>query len=297
MTQKHFAFVSILGAPNAGKSTLVNQMMGTKISIVSPKVQTTRARIRAVLVEKKTQLVLVDTPGIFTPRRRLDRAMVADAWNQAGEADICVLLIDAAKGVTAEVEKIIKALKEKKQRVILVLNKIDVVAKEKLLPLIARLNMPEIFSETFMISAKTGKNVAELKAALLALAPKGLWMFPEDQLTDLPNRMFAAEITREKLFYFLQKELPYFVAVDTVAWKETAAAIRIEQVILVERVSQRSIVLGKDGAMIKKIGTSARLELQKILGKKINLFLFVKVKENWSDDPGQYAAWGLDFNA
>lgn len=297
MTRKHFAFVSILGAPNAGKSTLVNQMMHTKISIVSPKVQTTRFRVRAVLVEGQTQLVLVDTPGIFKPRRRLDRAMVADAWNQADETDICLLLVDASKGITDEVRQIVQSLQEKKKQVLVALNKIDLVVKEKLLPLIDYFRQSQICLEIFMISAKTGQQVAELKEKLIALAPKGIWMFPEDQLTDLPNRLFAAELTREKLFYCLQKELPYAVAVETLLWQETEKAIRIEQVIYVERASQRSIVLGKEGAMIKKIGTSARLELQKILGKKVNLFLFVKVKENWGDDPTQYASVGLDFNA
>ena len=297
MTRKHFAFVSILGAPNAGKSTLVNQMMQTKISIVSPKVQTTRFRVRAVLVEGLTQLVLVDTPGIFKPRRRLDRAMVADAWNQAEETDICLLLVDASKGMTEEVRQIVQSLQEKKKQVLLALNKIDLVPKEKLLPLIDAFRRTKVCSEIFMISAKTGQNITELKEKLISLAPKGIWLFPEDQLTDLPNRLFAAELTREKLFYHLQKELPYAVAVETLLWREDEKSIRIEQVIYVERTSQRAIVLGKEGAMIKKIGSSARLELQKILGKKVNLFLFVKVKENWGDDPSQYASLGLDFNA
>ena len=297
MTRKHFAFVSILGAPNAGKSTLVNQMMQTKISIVSPKVQTTRFRVRAVLVEGLTQLVLVDTPGIFKPRRRLDRAMVADAWNQAEETDICLLLVDASKGMTEEVRQIVQSLQEKKKQVLLALNKIDLVPKEKLLPLIDAFRRTKVCSEIFMISAKTGQNITELKEKLISLAPKGIWLFPEDQLTDLPNRLFAAELTREKLFYHLQKELPYAVAVETLLWREDEKSIRIEQVIYVERTSQRAIVLGKEGAMIKKIGSSARLELQKILGKKVNLFLFVKVRENWTEDPNQYKPWGLDFNA
>ena len=295
--KQHFAFVAILGAPNAGKSTLVNELVGSKVSIVSPKVQTTRARIRGILVEGNTELVLVDTPGIFKPSRRLDRAMVATAWAEADESDLRVLIVDSEKGIDKNTRSIIDNLKKNKQKVILVLNKIDLVKKEKLLPLIAELNKYPIFTETFLISAKTGENTGELKKYLLSRAPKGLWMFPEDQLSDLPNRLFAAEITREKLFMHLAQELPYTLAVETTLFQEQKNGIRIEQTIYVERTGQRSIILGKNGAMIKKIGSAARFELSKLLDAPVHLFLFVKVKENWQEDPAQYRDWGLDFNA
>jgi len=294
---QHFAFVAVLGAPNAGKSTLVNRLVGSKVSIVSPKVQTTRSRIRGILVEGDTELVLVDTPGIFKPNRRLDRAMVASAWTEADESDLRLLIVDSEKGIDKNTRAIIDNLKKNKQKVILVLNKIDLVKKDKLLPLIAELNKYPIFTETFLISAETGENTDELKKHLISRAPKGLWMFPEDQLSDLPNRLFAAEITREKLFMHLQQELPYTLAVETTLFKEQKNGIRIEQTIYVERTGQRSIILGKSGSMIKKIGAAARFELTKLLDKPVHLFLFVKVKENWQEDPAQYNDWGLDFNA
>jgi len=297
INNQHFAFVAILGAPNAGKSTLVNQLVGSKVSIVSPKVQTTRSRIRGILVEGETQLVLVDTPGIFKPSRRLDRAMVASAWTEADESDLRLLIVDSEKGLDKNTRSIIDNLKKNRQKAVLVLNKIDLVKKEKLLPLIAELNKYPLFTDTFMISAETGENTNELKTYLLNKAPKGLWMFPEDQLSDLPNRLFAAEITREKLFMHLQQELPYTLAVETTSFKEQKNGIRIEQTIYVERPGQRSIILGKNGAMIKKIGAAARYELSKLLDTPVHLFLFVKVKENWQEDPAQYSDWGLDFNA
>ena len=296
-SDQHFAFVAVLGAPNAGKSTLVNQLVGSKVSIVSPKVQTTRSRIRGILVEGNTELVLVDTPGIFKPSRRLDRAMVASAWTEADESDLRLLIIDSEKGIDKNTRSIIENLKKNKQKTLLVLNKIDLVKKEKLLPLIAELNKFQIFIETFLISAQTGENTEDLKKYLISHAPKGLWMFPEDQLSDLPNRLFAAEITREKLFMHLQQELPYTLAVETTLFKEQKNGIRIEQTIYVERVGQRSIILGKNGSMIKKIGAAARYELSKLLNAPVHLFLFVKVKENWQEDPAQYSDWGLDFNA
>ena len=297
INNQHFAFVAVLGAPNAGKSTLVNRLVGAKISIVSPKVQTTRSRIRGIFVEDNTQLILVDTPGIFKPGRRLDRAMVASAWTEAEDCDLRMLLVDAVKGIDKNTQSIIANLKNNKQRCILVINKIDLITKDKLLPLIASLNKADIFTETFLISAETGENVEELKKHLISKAPKGMWMYPDDQLTDLPNRLFAAEITREKLFMALQQELPYSVAVQTTAFKEQKNGIRIEQTIYVEREGQKSIVLGKNGQMIKKVGERARYELSKLFETPVHLFLFVKVKENWVEDQSQYSDWGLDFNA
>ena len=297
INNQHFAFVAVLGAPNAGKSTLVNRLVGAKISIVSPKVQTTRSRIRGIFVEDDTQLILVDTPGIFKPGRRLDRAMVASAWTEAEESDLRMLLVDAVKGIDKNTQSIISNLQNNKQKCILVINKIDLITKDKLLPLIASLNKADIFTETFLISAETGENVEELKKHLISKAPKGMWMYPDDQLTDLPNRLFAAEITREKLFMALQQELPYSVAVQTTAFKEQKNGIRIEQTIYVEREGQKSIVLGKNGQMIKKVGERARYELSKLFETPVHLFLFVKVKENWVEDQSQYSDWGLDFNA
>lgn len=297
INQQHFAFVAVLGAPNAGKSTLVNRMVGAKVSIVSPKVQTTRSRIRGILVEENTQLILVDTPGIFKPSRRLDRAMVASAWTESEDSDLRMLIVDASKEIDKNTRSIVDSLKKNKQKAILVLNKIDLIGKDKLLPLIAELNKTDIFTDTFMISAETGENTEELKNYLVSRAPKGMWMFPEDQLSDLPNRLFAAEITREKLFMHLQQELPYTLAVETNTFQEQKNGIKIEQTIYVERTSQRSIILGKGGSMIKKIGAAARFELTKLFERPVHLFLFVKVKENWQEDPAQYSDWGLDFNA
>ena len=296
-TLEKCGFVTLLGAPNAGKSTLVNYMVGVKVSIVSPKVQTTRSRVRGIFVRDNCEIVLIDTPGIFKPKRRLDRAMVASAWTEAEDSDLRLLLVDAVKGIDKNTQSIISNLQNNKQRCILVINKIDAVSKDKLLPLIASLNKANIFSDTFLISADTGENVDELKNYLIAKAPKGMWMFPDDQLTDLPNRLFAAEITREKLFMALQQELPYSVAVQTTSFKEQKSGIRIEQTIYVEREGQKSIVLGKNGQMIKKIGERARYELSKLFEMPVHLFLFVKVKENWVDDQSQYSDWGLDFNA
>lgn len=293
---QHFGFVAVLGAPNAGKSTLVNRLVGSKVSIVSPKVQTTRSRIRGILVEDDTQIILVDTPGIFKPSRRLDRAMVASAWTESEDSDVRMLLVDAQKGVDKNTQAIITNLEKNNQKTILVLNKIDLVQKDKLLPLISALDKP-IFIETFMISANTGENVDELKKFLISKMPAGLWMFPDDQLSDLPNRLFASEITREKLFMLLQEELPYSVAVETTSFKEQSNGIRIEQTIYVERDGQKSIVLGKNGSMIKKIGEKSRMELTKLLETPVHLFLFVKVKQNWTEDRAQYSDWGLDFNA
>ena len=297
INRQHFAFAAVLGAPNAGKSTLVNRLVGAKVSIVSPKVQTTRARIRGIFVEGDSQIILVDTPGIFKPSRRLDRAMVASAWTESEESDLRLLVVDAAKGIDKNTRTIVDSLAQNKQKTILVLNKIDLVSKEKLLPLIAELNQANIFTDIFMVSAETGENIAELKQYLAHRAPKGMWMFPGDQLSDLPNRLFAAEITREKLFMNLQQELPYTLAVETTRFQEQKNGIRIEQTIYVERTGQKSIVLGKKGSMIKKIGELARRDMSRLFERPVHLFLFVKVKENWSEDPGQYTDWGLNFNA
>ena len=296
-SNQHFAFVAILGAPNAGKSTLMNKILGDKISIVSPKVQTTRSRIRGIFIQDNTQLVLVDTPGIFKPSRRLDRAMVASAWTEADDADKRLVLIDATKGIDKNTEQIIKTLTQNKQKAILVVNKIDLVKPEKLMPLAKTLGSMPVWQEIFYISAKTGKNIRDLIEYLIKTTPKTPWLFPDSEITDMPDRLFAAEVTREKLFMNLQDELPYHLTVETVAFKEQANSIRIEQNIIVERVAHRMIILGKNGSMIKKIGELSRKELSKLLGKKVNLFLFVKVKENWEEDPHLYTPWGLDFNA
>lgn len=297
VSQQHFSFVAILGAPNAGKSTLINRLIGSKVSIVSPKVQTTRSRIRGILMSGETQLVLVDTPGIFKASRRFERAMVASAWTEAGESDQRLVLVDAQKGLDKNTGNILEQLAENHQKAVLVINKIDLVSKEKLLPLIAQLNAFPVFTETFMISAQTGEQVETLKNYLIRQAPAGHWMFPEDQLSDLPNRLFAAEITREKLFLYLQQELPYTLAVETTSFKEQTNGIRIEQTVYVEREGLKPIIVGKNGRMIKKIGEAARRELSHLFEQPVHLFLFVKVKENWTSDPAQYTAWGLDYNA
>lgn len=294
---QHFGFVAVLGAPNAGKSTLVNRLVGAKVSIVSPKVQTTRSRIRGIVVDGDTQIILVDTPGIFKPSRRLDRAMVASAWTESEESDLRLLLVDAQKGIDKNTRNIINNLEKNRQKTILVINKIDLIAKEKLLPLISSLNKPDLFTDTFLISASTGENVEDLKRFLVSKMPAGLWMFPGDQLSDLPNKLFAAEVTREKLFMALQQELPYSVAVETTQFKEQKNGIRIEQTIYVERTGQKSIVLGKNGSMIKKVGEQSRKDLTRLFDTPVHLFLFVKVKENWVEDPSQYSNWGLDYNA
>ncbi|MBO5997859.1 MAG: GTPase Era [Alphaproteobacteria bacterium] len=298
-TETRCGFVAVLGAPNAGKSTLVNLMVGAKVSIVSPKVQTTRSRVRGIVVQDNTEIVLVDVPGIFKPKRRLDRAMVATAWTESNDADERMLLIDVKRGLDDDSQRIINQLEKDKRPTILVLNKIDTIEKEKLLPLIEKLKSYSVFKETFMISAKTGENVKELLNYLVSQMPVGAFMFPSDNLSDLPNRLFAAEITREKLYMNLQKELPYSVAVETNKFERNEAKgdIRIEQTIYVEREGQKAIVIGKNGSMLKKIGSAVRYELTQIFECPVHVFLFVKVRENWVNDPERYAEWGLDFNA
>lgn len=291
-------FVTLLGAPNAGKSTLVNTMVGAKVSIVSPKVQTTRSRVRGIVVKDDCEIVLVDTPGIFKPKRRLDRAMVAAAWQEAEYTDLRVLMVDARRGVDDDTRAIVDSLKKNKLAAVLVLNKIDLVKPEKLLELSAQLNALYDFSETFMLSASTGEGVKEFEDRIAAQMPESPFMFPADQVSDLPNRLLAAEITREKLYMNLNQELPYVTTVLTDSWKDLDnGAIRLDQTIYVEREKQRQIVLGKNGAMIKKIGMQARKELEDLFECRVHLFLFVKVREKWGDNPELYRPWGLDFNA
>ncbi len=292
-------FVAILGAPNVGKSTLVNRMVGAKVSIVSPKVQTTRARVRGIAIAGQSQIVFVDTPGIFLPRRRLDRAMVAAAWGEAADADRIALLVDSLAGMDDDTWGIVERLKADERRdLILILNKIDLVRKDALLPLAEELAKTGVFSDTFMVSAATGDGVADLVAFLARTMPEGPWLFPEDQISDMPERLLAAEITREQLYHQLQQELPYQATVETEAWQERPdGSARIDQVIYVERASQKAIVLGKGGVRIKAIGAAARQELEALLERRVHLFLFVKVREGWGEDPERYKDLGLDFNA
>ena len=289
-------FVAIIGAPNAGKSTLVNRLVGSKVAIVTHKVQTTRARIRGIAMEGRTQIVFVDTPGIFKPKRRLDRAMVDAAWGGAGDADLIALMVDMESGRDSDVERIVEGLKRQGRKAILVLNKADACDREKLLKTAAKLNETGLFTETFMVSALTGDGVSDLKRHIAALLPEGPWHYPEDQAADVPLRSLAAEITREKLFLRLHDELPYSLTVETEEWEQKKdGSIRIAQVIYVERDSQKKIALGKGGQTIKTIGQMAREELQEMLETKVHLFLFVKVRENWSDDRERYREMGLDF--
>jgi GTP-binding protein Era len=289
-------FIALIGAPNAGKSTLLNALVGSKVSIVSHKVQTTRVLVRGIAIDGPSQLVFIDTPGIFAPKRRLDRAMVATAWGGAKDADLTGLLIDAKKGIDEETEAVLAKLAEVAGPKFLVLNKIDLVEKEKLLALAQAANERARFKATFMISALSGSGVADMRAWLAKEVPPGPWHFPEDQITDAPLRQLAAEITREKLFERLHQELPYQSTVETTDWKELRdGSVRIEQTIFVERESQRKIVLGKGGQTIKAIGAEARRDISEAADAKVHLFLFVKVRENWSDDPERYREMGLEF--
>ena len=289
-------FVALIGAPNAGKSTLLNALVGSKVTIVSRKVQTTRALIRGIAVEGASQLIFVDTPGIFAPRRRLDRAMVTTAWSGAHDADLVGVLIDARKGIEEEAGAILERLADVKVPKILILNKIDVVPRDTLLALTKVANDKATFEATFMISALTGDGVLDLKQWLAARMQPGPWLYPPDQMSDAPVRQLAAEITREKLFERLHQELPYHSTVETETWKELRRGdLRVEQTIYVERESQRKIVLGKGGATIKAIGEAARKEIAEIVEAKVHLFLFVKVREGWGEDPERYRAMGLEF--
>lgn len=289
-------FVALIGAPNVGKSTLVNALVGSKVTIVSRKVQTTRALIRGIVIEDHAQIILVDTPGIFLPKRRLDRAMVKTAWSGAHDADLVCVLLDAKAGINEEAEAIFDQLAAVNHPKILVLNKVDIVSKERLLKLAADANARLQFQETFMISAMTGDGVDDLRRRLAADVPPGPYHYPEDQMSDAPLRQLAAEITREKIFRQLHQELPYQSTVETDSWQDRKdKSVRIEQTIFVERESQRKIVLGRGGATIKQIGADARRELTEIVGAPVHLFLFVKVRENWGDDPNRYREMGLEF--
>ncbi len=289
-------FVAVIGAPNVGKSTLVNALVGGKVTIVSPKVQTTRALVRGIALEGRAQLIFVDTPGLFAPRRRLERAMVTTAWSGAQDADLAVLVVDAKRGLDAETEAILDRLAGLAAPKALVLNKVDLIAKPVLLDLAQTANEKVVFAATFMVSALNGEGVADLKAWLADKVPAGPWLYPEDQMSDAPLRSLAAEITREKLFLRLHQELPYRSTVETDTWKEQPdGSVRIEQTIYVERDSQRKIVLGKGGQAIKAIGSQARKEIAELIGQPVHLFLFVKVREGWADDPERYREMGLDF--
>ena len=289
-------FVALIGAPNVGKSTLVNALVGSKVTIVSRKVQTTRALIRGIVIDNNAQIILVDTPGIFLPKRRLDRAMVSTAWSGAHDADLVCVLLDAREGIDEEAEAILTKLATVRHPKILVLNKIDLVPREKLLALAKAANDRLGFEKTFMVSALSGDGVDDLRHTLAEMVPPGPFHYPEDQMSDAPMRHLAAEITREKIFRQLHQELPYQSTVETDSWTERKdKSIRIEQTIFVERESQRKIVLGKGGATIKSIGADSRKEIAEIVGVPVHLFLFVKVRENWGEDPDRYREMGLDF--
>jgi GTP-binding protein Era len=292
-------FVALIGAPNAGKSTLLNRLIGAKVSIVSPKVQTTRRRVLGVAMRGNAQAVFVDTPGIFAPKRRLDRAMVAAAWSGAGDADRIVLLVDATKKkIDADTRAIIEGLKRDKRTAICAINKVDAVKHEALLKLAAELNAAFPFEQTFMISAETGDGVEDLMSEVVAHLPEGPHHFPDDQLTDLPVRLLAAEVTREHLFRQLHEEVPYALTVETESWEEFKdGSAKVSQVIYVARDNQKAIVLGKGGSRIKQVREAAQKELEEMLERKVHLFLFVKVRENWQEDPERYREMGLDFES
>ena len=295
-TPTRCGYVALIGVPNAGKSTLVNALVGAKVSIVSRKVQTTRALVRGIAMVDQTQIIFVDTPGIFSPKRRLERAMVTSAWGGAGEADAVGLVIDARKGIDADVEELLNSLSEWKKPFHLILNKVDLVDPPHLLTLAEMLNSRIAFRETFMVSATTGSGVDRVRSHFAALMPEGPWLYPEDQVSDAPMRMLAAEITREKLFERLHDELPYRSTVETDQWQQRKdGSVRIEQTIFVERETQRMIVLGKGGQTIKAIGAASRKDIAEEIETPVHLFLHVKVRENWSDDPARYREMGLEF--
>jgi len=295
-TAPRCGYIALVGAPNAGKSTLLNRLMGTKVSIVTPKVQTTRARIIGVMTRGAAQFIFVDTPGIFAPSRRLERAMVAAAWSGAADADVVVLLVDAKRGLDDDTRRIVDGLKQAGRKAVLALNKIDTVRPDRLLDLTARLNETGIFTDTFMISALTGDGVEDMIEPLAAKLPEGPWLYPADHLSDMNERLFAAEIMREKLFLHLHNELPYSLTVETESWEERDdGSVRIEMVIYVEREGQRGIVLGKAGQMMKIVATAARADLEALLGRRVHLFAFVKVRGKWREDPERYREMGLEF--
>ncbi|MBQ9731957.1 MAG: GTPase Era [Alphaproteobacteria bacterium] len=289
-------FVALIGAPNAGKSTITNNFVGSKVSIVSPKVQTTRTLVKGIGIYKNTQIIFLDTPGIFKPKRRLDKAMVTSAWDGVTDADMIVLVVDAKRGFDDETRSIIAKLNKRKIEAILVLNKIDLVQKDKLLGLTQSLNQEGNFKETFFVSAETGQNTEELYEYIANNLPESPWYYPEDQISDMPLKMLSAEIVREKLFLYLRQELPYELTVEPELWERREdGSIRAEITIYVARDSQKIIVLGRNGQMIKRIGQSARKEIEELLEERVHLFLFVKVRENWQDDAERYSLWGLKF--
>jgi GTP-binding protein Era len=293
---QHCGYVALVGAPNAGKSTLLNLLVGTKLSIVTPKVQTTRSRVLGIALKGEAQLIFIDTPGIFAPKRRLDRAMVAAAWAGADDADIVVVLVDAARGIDDDTRGILDRLKAMQRRRVLALNKIDLVQREQLLPLAGELSQLCDFERVFMISSTAGDGTAALSDFLAGAVPEAPWLYPEDQLTDLPQRLLAAEITREQLYLQLHQELPYAAAVETEQWEERQdGSVKISQVIHVQREGQKAIVLGKGGAQVKKIGATSRAELEKLLERRVHLFLFVRVTPEWADDRERFQAMGLDY--
>ncbi|MCX8099783.1 MAG: GTPase Era [Geminicoccaceae bacterium] len=290
------AFVALVGAPNVGKSSLLNRLVGTKVSIVSPKPQTTRRRIMGITVRGDTQLCFVDTPGIFAAAGKLEKAMVEAAWRAAGDADLVVVVLDAKRGLDSKSRAVIEGLRGTGKPTLLAINKIDLVKPPALLPLTAEANALLPFVETFYLSAETGEGVEELLASLEARAPAGPWLFPEDQLSDLSNRAMAAEITREKIFLQLREEVPYATTVETEQWVESldGKEIRIDQTIYVEKPGQKAIVIGKGGARLKAIGEAARADLEALLGARVHLFLFVKVREGWKEDPERWRELGLE---
>lgn len=298
MQDTRFGFVAVIGAPNAGKSTLVNALVGAKVSIVTPRQQTTRNRILGIFIEGQSQIALMDTPGIFLPKRRLDRAMVSAAWGGVKEADLILLMIDARKGIYPEVQAILERLQgQKGKEICLVLNKIDLVPRPELLAMVKLLNEEVAFSDSYLISALNGDGLLDLKAKLALKVPAGPWMFEEDQLSDLPERLLAAEITRERLFLRLRDELPYAMTVETESWEAKAdGSVLLSQIIYVTKDTHRAIVLGRGGQQIKEIGQSARHEIGKMLDCEVHLKLFVKHREKWQEDPERYQIWNLDFN-
>lgn len=289
-------FVALVGAPNAGKSTLLNALVGSKIAIVTHKVQTTRSRLIGVAIHNDAQMVFVDTPGIFTAKKRLERAMVAAAWDGANDADVVVLLVDASRKLEDNTIQIVTGLGERRKKPILVLSKIDLVKRDNLLAITKELNDLCPFEETLMISAKTGSGLGDLRDLLALQLPMGPWLYPEDQLTDVTERMLASEITREKFFLRFHEELPYAATIETERWKDLKdGSVRIEQVIYVERDSQKKIIIGKGGQGLKTIGKMAREELEELLDRRVHLFIFVKVRKGWSDDKERYQNMGLDW--
>ena len=295
-------FVAVLGAPNAGKSTLINTLVGAKVSIVSPKVQTTRSIVRGIALHENSQIVFVDTPGIFAPKKRLERAMVAAAWEGGREADMILLVVDASRrGLDRDTEAIVETLagqEEGRPPLLLVLNKVDQVKRERLLALAQDLNARLPFTATFMVSVLKGDGTGAILSDLAARLPEGPWLFPEDDVSDMPVRLLAAEITREKLYHRLHQEIPYALTVETESWEPFAdGSVKIGQVIYVAREAHKAIILGKGGQNIKTVGERARTELEDILARRVHLNLFVKVRENWADDPERYALWGLDPQA